>query len=87
MEKTSTSLGAFRTAFAVFACLLILATTAYAANYSNSASVPPGGNPPALVDLSATYAEKTGGFWADSIGTTNGFCIGASCITSWPWVG
>lgn len=76
-----------RGALTVFLSLLILGTTAFAANYSNSLALPPGGNPPALIDSSATYHEKKGGFWADAIGTTDGFCIGESCITEWTWVG
>lgn len=76
-----------RTALTIFLSLLILGTSAYAANYSHSLALPPGGNPPSLVDSSLTYHEKKGGFWADAVGATDGFCIGNSCITEWPWIG
>jgi hypothetical protein len=76
-----------RTTLTVFLSLLLLGTSAFAANYSNSLSLPPAGNPPSLIDSSLTYQEKKGGFWADAIGATDGFCIGNSCITEWPWVG
>lgn len=84
---SSPSPSPLRITITVFASLVVLSTSAFAANYSHSLSLPPGGNPPALVDSSLTYQEKKGGFWADAIGATDGFCIGNSCITEWPWVG
>lgn len=51
----------------------------------------PGGAPPTgqmvLLNTGATQQTKTGNFWANSIGTTNGYCIGLSCISSWSSVG
>jgi hypothetical protein len=77
----------FRTIFAILVSVLVLGTSVFAANYSNSLGLPPAGNPPSLVDESATYQEKAGGFWADAIGASDGFCIGNDCITTWPWSG
>ncbi|HET8581406.1 MAG TPA: hypothetical protein VFL98_02980 [Candidatus Paceibacterota bacterium] len=44
----------------------------------------PSNNVSAPVNVGATSQIKTGGFWASSIGSDNGYCIGSSCITSWP---
>lgn len=86
-DKTYHTEELLRGTLTVFLSLLVLGSSAFAANYSNSLSLPPAGNPPALINSSATYDEKKGGFWADAIGTTDGFCIGESCITEWTWVG
>lgn len=75
----------FRTTLAVVACVLALSSTVFAANFTSSLALPPGGNPPALVNEGVTYQEKSGGFWADAIGVDDGYCIGNDCITSWPW--
>ena len=74
-----------RIALAIVLSLLILAPASFAADYSNATALPPGGNPPPLIDTSATTQTKAGSFWADAIGATDSFCIGASCVTSWPW--
>ncbi|MBY0539112.1 hypothetical protein K2P56_01590 [Patescibacteria group bacterium] len=87
MQQTSQKTGSIlRNTLTVFLSLLVLGTSAFAANYSNSLALPPGGNPPALIDSSLTYQEKKGSFWADAIGATDGFCIGESCITEWSWI-
>jgi len=45
---------------------------------------PPQENTPAPINVSLLYQEKAGDFWARTIGTDNGYCIGTNCITDWP---
>lgn len=68
----------------VLVCASVVAGVAYAANMTEPTTNPPTGNVAPPVNVSVEYQEKTGDFWADSIGATDGFCIGASCITEWP---
>ncbi|HET8581402.1 MAG TPA: tail fiber domain-containing protein [Candidatus Paceibacterota bacterium] len=44
----------------------------------------PSNNVSAPINVGSTAQIKTGGFWASSIGSDSGYCIGSSCITSWP---
>jgi hypothetical protein len=38
----------------------------------------------APINVGSTAQIKTDGIWASSIGSDSGYCIGSSCITSWP---
>lgn len=58
----------------------------YAAFEGPTAS-PPNGNVAPPVNTSAVFQQKLGAFWASSIGTDAGYCIGNSCITSWSQAG
>lgn len=44
----------------------------------------PGGNTAPPINTSLTSQVKAGGFWAESIGSDSGYCIGGSCISAWP---
>jgi len=44
----------------------------------------PAGNTAPPINTSATSQVKVGGFWAASVGSDSGYCIGASCISAWP---
>lgn len=66
---------------------LIFAGASYAQTWTGPTQTAPNGNMPAPVNLGATQQTKSGNFWAGAIGTTNGYCIGASCINSWGSVG
>jgi len=55
----------------------------------------PNGNTPTPINVGATSQVKSGGLWLGSLGTDGGaifggsvtspqFCLGASCVTSWP---
>ncbi|KKW35336.1 MAG: hypothetical protein UY83_C0010G0004 [Candidatus Adlerbacteria bacterium GW2011_GWA1_54_10] len=63
--------------------LALLLAGAVAA-WTGPSSAPPNGNVAAPVNVSGTAQVKSGGFWASSVGSDAGFCIGSSCITSWP---
>src|SRR3989344_3971988 len=63
--------------------LALLLAGAVAA-WTGPSSAPPNGNVAAPVNVSGTAQVKSGGFWASSVGSDSGYCIGASCITSWP---
>ena len=73
-----------RLALGVLICTSVVAGVAYAANLVEPTASPPGSNMSAPVNVGSVYQEKTGDVAVDSIGSTGGFCIGASCITSWP---
>ncbi|MBY0539114.1 hypothetical protein K2P56_01600 [Patescibacteria group bacterium] len=73
-----------RLVLGVLVCASVIAGVAYAANMTEPSTNPPAGNVAPPVNAGVEYQEKTGDFWADSIGATDGFCIGASCITAWP---
>lgn len=62
--------------------ILFAATTVFA--WTGPTGTAPANNTASPVDTSATTQVKTGNFSANSIGATVGYCIGASCITSWP---
>lgn len=55
-----------------------------AANFAEPASNPPAGNVNAPLNVGSTDQTKTGDFWADAVGSNDGYCIGESCITEWP---
>jgi hypothetical protein len=64
--------------------LVLVAGAAMAQTFTEPTQTAPNGNVTSVVDTSATTQTKSGDFWANTIGTTNGFCIGASCISAWP---
>ena len=71
----------------VSAVVLFSAMSVFA--WTGPTATPPGNNTAAPLDTSATSQTKAGdiavhNISAASVGTTVGFCIGASCITSWP---
>lgn len=55
--------------------------------FTQPAAAPPGGNVSAPVNVGTTFQQKLGQFWAKSMGTDDGYCIGDSCITEWPTAG
>lgn len=55
-----------------------------AANFAEPGTNPPSGNTNAPLNVGSTDQTKTGDFWADSVGSNDGYCIGTSCITEWP---
>ncbi len=57
---------------------------ASAANFADPASTPPAGNVAVPLNVGSSDQTKLGDFWASSIGSNNGYCIGESCITDWP---
>jgi hypothetical protein len=73
-----------RLVLGVLVCASVVAGVAYAASMTEPTTNPPTGNVAPPVNVGVEYQEKTGDFWADAIGSTDGFCIGASCITAWP---
>jgi hypothetical protein len=55
-----------------------------AANFSEPGSNPPAGNAAAPLHVGITDQTKAGDFWADSVGSNDGFCLGADCLSAWP---
>lgn len=54
-----------------------------AATWSGPTATPPGGNVPAPLNVGTVNQVKSGGIGATSV-VADRFCLGASCITSWP---
>lgn len=73
-----------RLALGVLVCVSVVAGVAYAASMTEPSTNPPTGNVAPPVNVGVAYQEKSGDFWADSIGSTDGFCIGEDCVTEWP---
>lgn len=73
-----------RDTFVVFFTLLIATSVSLAANFSEPGSTPPAGNATTPINVGSDSQVKTGDFWADSVGSNDGYCIGADCITDWP---
>ena len=71
------------TAVAVLGFLLVFGFVS-AANFAEPVSSPPAGNTNAPLNVGSTDQTKTGDFWADSVGSNDGYCIGENCITEWP---
>ncbi len=63
---------------------ITIGITASVFAWTGPTAAPPSGNTAAPINVSATSQVKSGGFWASSVGSDNGFCIGSSCITAWP---
>ncbi len=64
--------------------LLALGISYVQATWVGPTATPPGNNTTAPVNIGSLFQQKTGDFWAKSVGSDNGFCIGISCITGWP---
>ncbi len=75
---------AVRLALGVAICASVVVSVTYAASLTAPTGTAPSNNVPAPVNVGSEYQEKTSDFWADSIGSTDGFCIAGSCITEWP---
>jgi hypothetical protein len=73
-------------AVALAAVVLATASSVFAV-WSDPTDVPPNANTAAPLNTGATTQTKTGGLWAASMGTDNGFCIGVDCITAWSEAG
>lgn len=73
-----------RLALGVAICATVVVSVTYAASLTAPTATAPSSNVPAPVNVGSEYQEKSGDFWADSIGSTDGFCIAGSCITEWP---
>ncbi len=71
----------------IVAISLLFLMGAYVFAWAPPAAAPPAGNVSAPVNVSSTFQTKLGNLWANSIGSTTGYCIGTSCITSWLWAG
>lgn len=52
--------------------------------FTQPTSAPPNGNVSAPVNVGASFQQKAGNLWANTMGTDGGYCIGTSCITAWP---
>jgi hypothetical protein len=65
-----------------FALILATASSVFAV-WSDPTDVPPNANTAAPLNTGATTQTKTGGLWAASMGTDNGYCIGVDCVTDW----
>lgn len=74
----------FRDITVVVAAFLLIFGGVSAANFSEPGTNPPVGNVNAPLNVGSPDQTKTGDFWADSIGSNDGYCIGESCINSWP---
>jgi hypothetical protein len=70
-------------AVAIVGFLLVFGIVS-AANFAEPGTNPPSGNTNAPLNVGSTDQTKTGDFWADSVGSNDGYCIGTSCITEWP---
>ncbi|MBI5004414.1 Ig-like domain-containing protein [Candidatus Kaiserbacteria bacterium] len=44
----------------------------------------PSGNTPLPINVGSVSQVKSGSFWATAIGSDSGYCIGGSCISTWP---
>ena len=64
---------------------LFFAATALA--WAGPTASAPGSNTAAPINVGSVSQVKTGGIWASSVGSDSGYCIGASCISSWPVAG
>ena len=85
--KTETKVFFFsvpRDATIVILSLLLVVSVAGAANFAEPASTPPTGNTNVPLNVGLTDQTKAGDFWAASVGTNDGYCLGASCISAWP---
>lgn len=72
-------------ALTVFIAIFAVSGVAFAQSaFTQPASAPPGGNVSAPVNVGTVFQQKLGQFWAKSMGTDDGYCIGDSCITEWP---
>lgn len=68
-----------------FIAIFAVGTMAFAQSaFTQPASAPPNGNVSAPVNVGASFQQKAGNLWANTMGTDGGYCIGTSCITAWP---
>jgi hypothetical protein len=74
---------------------VLVAGVSYVYAWTGPTAQPPNNNTPTPINVSATNQIKTGGLWVGSLGVDGGvtvgtvvtsprYCIGTSCITSWP---
>lgn len=74
-----------RTGLSVFLGLIFVAFSfGIALAWTSPTQSPPAGNATGPVDTSVNAHVKSGTFWAGSVGSDSGYCIGASCIAAWP---
>lgn len=62
-----------------------VSTLSGATGWSGPTQTAPSGNTATPINVSSASQVKAGSFWADTIASTVGFCIGASCITNWTY--
>ncbi|MBI5004415.1 Ig-like domain-containing protein [Candidatus Kaiserbacteria bacterium] len=81
MKTKNIPFGIFIGTTAVLA-LFFIATLVFA--WSGPSANPPAGNVFTPINVTSTGQVKAGGFWASAVGSDSGYCIGGSCISSWP---
>jgi len=64
--------------------IVVALSVSVALAWAGPTQTAPAGNTSAPINVSATSQVKSGGIWASSIGSDSGYCIGASCISTWP---
>lgn len=80
---------------AVILTFVLVAGVSFVFAWTGPTAQPPNNNTPTPINVSATNQIKTGGLWVGSLGVDGGatigtqitspkYCIGTSCITSWP---
>jgi hypothetical protein len=84
MQLATSKFGILRDVSVVIIGMFILGTFAFAANFSDPISTPPAGNTAVPLNVGSADQTKSGDFWADSVGSNDGYCLGEDCITSWP---
>ncbi|MBI2030186.1 hypothetical protein HYT05_01045, partial [Candidatus Kaiserbacteria bacterium] len=68
----------------VFAFVVFFGAASVISAWTGPTVTPPSANISTPVNLTSTSQVKSGGFWASAIGSTAGYCINGSCISSWP---
>ncbi len=76
--------GLLRDTLVVLFSFLIFASISLGADFSDPQSSPPSDNVATPINVGSDSQVKTGDFWANSVGSNDGYCIGADCITDWP---
>lgn len=77
----------FLAAIFIVTFALVTAVSLAVFAWTDPTQSPPNGNVATPINVGSTAQVKSGNLWAASMGTDNGFCIGASCITSWNQAG
>ena len=71
-------------AFSTSAAIVVAFSVSMVFAWTGPTATPPNGNVAAPINVGSVSQVKSGGIWAASIGSDSGYCIGASCISSWP---
>jgi hypothetical protein len=66
----------------IIAAIVFVASMVFA--WTSPTQTPPNGNTAGPVNVSTTGQTKAGTFWAGIIVSDSTFCIGGSCVSSWP---